>query len=271
VRRWVSAVTFARAYNRLHSSEASVLQFFPMRPHPRSRITKIIALLNLRIAHGVRPDWPLIAWDTGTWFSARAAAALPAAAINGRCLDVSKSRVDAEWVRAGGQPLTLDPLVTDGLIVVKSELNSRHDGRIVRGPLRRTDQRHVYQRYVDCHEADSTVDLRTTVIAGEIVVVVRCYRPARRWDLPTTRMDRERPSDLYSAAELAQLRTFAAGMRLDYGELDVLRDRGSGLIYVVDANRTPYGPSPGMSSTEAGKVTALMADAFGRLLASRWP
>lgn len=50
------------------------------------------------------------------------------------------------------------------------------------------------------------------------------------------------PADIFSAAELAQLLDFGARIGLEYGELDVLRDRDSGRIYVVDVNRTPYGP-----------------------------
>ena len=48
--------------------------------------------------------------------------------------------------------------------------------------------------------------------------------------------------DVLSPAEQGQLLQFANDLGMDYGELDVLRDEGSGLIYVVDANRTPIRP-----------------------------
>jgi hypothetical protein len=51
-----------------------------------------------------------------------------------------------------------------------------------------------------------------------------------------------RPDDVLSASEQEQLLHFAEAIGLDYGELDVVRDNASGLIYAVDANRTPIRP-----------------------------
>ena len=48
--------------------------------------------------------------------------------------------------------------------------------------------------------------------------------------------------DLLAKEEIEKICLFANKMGLDYCEVDVLRDRDSGLIYIVDANNTPSGP-----------------------------
>ncbi len=47
-----------------------------------------------------------------------------------------------------------------------------------------------------------------------------------------------------SGQEISNLLQFCQLMGMDYGELDVLRDRQDGRIYVVDANSTPLPPPP---------------------------
>jgi hypothetical protein len=271
LQRWVAAGRSIARHNRRLSPSAPTLHFFPMQPDPMARITRIVERLGLRIGTDVSATEPTIAWDTGTWFAERARRRLPAAAINGRCLDISKSRVDREWAAAAGYSITVDPLAFDGALVVKSELNGRHDGRIVRGPLpsRRDDR--VYQRFVDSVEGDLLIELRTTVIGSEIPIVLRRGRPVTRWFEDTTVSVPMTPSDVFSAAELAHLRLFSTNIGMDYGELDVLRDKNSGRIYVVDANRTPYGPVPHAGSPHIEQVTTVMTDAFERLMAERWP
>jgi hypothetical protein len=51
-------------------------------------------------------------------------------------------------------------------------------------------------------------------------------------------------------------------MRLDFGELDVLRDRHDGRIYVVDVNRTPWGPPRTLGTRGALRAIDLVAEAF---------
>jgi hypothetical protein len=50
------------------------------------------------------------------------------------------------------------------------------------------------------------------------------------------------PDALYSEEEQGLLVALAHEMNVDYGEFDVIRDPASGLIDVVDVNRTPSRP-----------------------------
>lgn len=268
---WVAATRYAREHNAKLDSGARGLAFYPMRPIPVARINTIAARLGLRIDFAIHPGEPVIAWDNGTWFRERARRRLPPDAINAACTDISKSRVDREWASIAGYSIAVDPLTFAGPLVVKSERNGRHDGLIVRGPIPARRSGYVYQRFVNSVEGALLMELRTTIIGGEIPVVLERGRPATRWYADTTLSIVRAPADLFSSAESAQLTNFARRIGLDYGELDVLRDRDSGLIYVVDANRTPSGPEPHERSAHVEKVTALMAEPFARLMAARWP
>jgi hypothetical protein len=242
-----------------------------MRPVRRASITRIVERLGLRVGWSIRPGEPTIAWEVDTWFAPRFARQLPAKTINGLCLDISKSRVDSAWAAAAGYSVSVDPLTWSGPIVVKSERNGVHDGRVEHGPLsaRRPDR--VYQRYVDSVEGTSILEMRTVIVGGTIPIVIRRWRQAANWDRNSTRAEVSRTEDAYSNDEIRQLLAFAAAMNLDFAELDVLRDRNSGLIYVLDANRTPYGPPRSLSASDAAHAADAMSDAFARMMRERWP
>jgi hypothetical protein len=51
-----------------------------------------------------------------------------------------------------------------------------------------------------------------------------------------------RPEEVFSPEEIQTLGAFCRAMSLDWGGLDILRDRASGRLYVVDVNKTDMGP-----------------------------
>jgi hypothetical protein len=55
-------------------------------------------------------------------------------------------------------------------------------------------------------------------------------------------------------------------MRLDWGGLDVLRDRTDGRLYVVDVNKTDMGPPIAMKLRDKITVTRRLAAAFRDLV-----
>ena len=230
-----------------------------------------MAHMGMRIGTQPQPGQPAIAWDTGTWFSEAAQRRLPPDAINARCLDISKSVVDRTWASVAGYSVEVDPLTFEGPIVVKTEVNGRHDGRIVHGPLAARRAGRVYQRFVDAVDGAELLDLRTTVIGGEIVLLIRRHRSRTRWYKDSSRNALADPTAEFSPLEQSQILEFTALLGMDYWELDVLRDTGSGRIYVLDANRTPYGPARSESNPLAKGTTIVMAEAFSHLLATRWP
>lgn len=265
--RWV-ARDFARQHNAALALDAPTLNFYPMLPSPRAHIGPICAHLDVRIGNAPGAPDATIAWHTGSWLPARARRTLPAGAINAACVDVSKSRVASAWQEAAGYPLEVDPLATVGPLVVKSEHQGRHDGRVAIGPLAARSRGMVYQRLIDGRQTDQVVVLRTVVMGTEIPVVFEKGRPA---DDPFGHTDwsaARRVGEVFTPVEIATLLRFSALLALEYGELDVMRDSASGLIYVVDANRTPMA-APDVREAEGLDSLAMMAESFGRLLEAR--
>lgn len=190
--------------------------------------------------------------------------------LNFKCTDVSKSRVAAAFEEAFGYSLALDPSVGEGPAVEKSEINGAHDGCVVHRPVSPRRDR-VYQKLVDNQIRDGVVaDLRTPTIGGRpICVFIKERSLDHRFTNDNTRVTLHRVEDIYSPAEIAALTRFANSLSLDWGGLDVLRDRADGRIYVVDANKTDMGPPTLLPLREKLRATRWLADAFNAFAADQ--
>lgn len=162
--------------------------------------------------------------------------------FNFDCPDVSKSHVAGVFEAVFGYPLAVDPAAWNGPVVEKGEDNGAHDGRIVQAPCPALPGR-VYQRVIDTVDGEHVVDLRTPCVGGAPVMVFIKRRPVRdRFANYNSSVSLHRPGDIFSPAELAAIERFCAAMRLDWGGLDILRDRVDGRLYVVDVNKTDMPP-----------------------------
>lgn len=242
VRRWIRATRFAARHNRQLGADAPRFNFYPMRPEPSASISYVIDRLGARIGYEPSAEGLTFAWDTGTWFSTTAASLLPPGTVNARCLDISKSTVDRIWLEVAGYSIAVDPLTTDGPIVVKPEENGTRGGRVVDGPLPSRAPGFVYQRLVDTRVGDRVLQIRPVILRGRIILVYEKWRPYPQWFKGPELTVPRTAADFFSDEEAALLLRFADAIGLDYGELDVVRDGERGRIYVVDANRTPVRP-----------------------------
>ena len=77
------------------------------------------------------------------------------------------------------------------------------------------------------------------------------------------------PDDLLSNKERAQLKQFAAAMGLDWGGMDVLRNKNDGKIYVVDVNKTDMGPPIALSLKDKNKATIILTEQLVKLIEDR--
>ena len=186
--------------------------------------------------------------------------------VNHDCTDVSKSHVARVFEEVFGYPLLVDPRTAMGQIVEKSEKNGVHDGRIVLAPIApRSDC--CYQRLVDTSDDQGLChDLRTPCVGGEPVVVWRKFKPGDgRFSINNRRAVLQEPKDVYSTAELAAIKRFNARMGLDWGGLDILRDK-DGRIYIVDVNKTDLGPVIALSWRDKVISMNRLAAALKRLV-----
>jgi len=264
-RLWVKAILFQRRHNRRVPADAPTINFYPMRPGPKSSMAVVLPRVPARIGHSPEGGALRIAWDTGTGFRSGNARRLSPDAINRRCLDISKSTVDGLWASLAGYSIAVDPLTTEGEFVEKPEQNGRHGGRVVQGPLTRRRRGMVYQKLVESLADDGRIQqLRVTIIGSQITFIYGKWRPYGNW-FEGTELSLPKPPDEYiSPKEQALVLRFADGIGIEYGELDALRDR-DGRLYVIDANRTPAQPK-GLPPEMADAAFGTQADAIRRLI-----
>lgn len=225
---------------RVRRQRRFAIWYAPDRPRPWYLMRGVALWAGLSVAPTEATANAAFYFDDATRGNPPAASVLRR--FNFACADVSKSHVAAVFAEVFGYPLQLDPTTTVGPIVEKSETNGVHDGAVVIAPIRPEPGR-VYQRLIDTEADGFNHDLRTPCVGGAPVVVWHKYKPAGESFAIHSRRTRLRdPADVFSAEELALISRFNARMGLDWGGLDILRDRHDGRIYVVDVNKTDLGP-----------------------------
>lgn len=246
--------------------------FEPDTPRPWYLVRAAMTWGGMRLARSPEAADARFYFDDSTW----AGPVPPSAAgwtglLNGGCRDVSKSHVAAVFEDVFGYPLALAPETWTGPAVEKGELNGAHDGRVVQCPMVRRPGR-CYQRLVDTAEGAFIHDLRTPTVGGVPVVVWEKKKPGdNRFSIHNLSVRRHDPAAVYSPEELALIGRFCVAMGLDWGGLDILRDRPSGRIYIVDVNKTDVGPVIALSWADKLVSTGMLARALAKLVSARPP
>lgn len=238
--------------------------FAPDRPRPWYLIWAAAAWNGVRIAKS--PDEAQASFFFEDATHGRPPAPAHSRAFNYACVDISKSRVAEVFETVFGYPLTLDPEQGVGPAVEKGEANGAHDGRLVWRPLRPRPGR-TYQRVVDNVEGGLAVDLRTPFVGGKPVVVFIKRRPVEdRFANHNVDVAMAEPRDVFSDEEIERLGVFCRVMGLDWGGLDILRDRPTGRLYVVDVNKTDMGPPIALPFLAKLEAVARMGRALRALI-----
>jgi hypothetical protein len=221
------------------------LNFFPKFPHDKYILWKICHSLGLTLTNQpFRRDACNIYWRDDTVRPTLAAAERDKRILNGRCLDVGKLALEPAHLAAFGYQAQVDPTLHDGPAVCKSNLNAKHDGCIVQCPLPRAEPDHVYQRLIDNSASeDEVVDIRVPIVGRGIPFVYLKFRPiASRFANVNSQARFEPVATQLTPVEQQQILDLAARVGLELGEVDVVRDRPTGKIYVIDISHSPYGP-----------------------------
>jgi len=190
-------------------------------------------------------------------------------AINARIDDISKNHVAKVFENIFGYGVDIDPLTYQGKAVQKSDANGTHDGQVVECPLTpeaiRPDS--VYQKLIDStHDGPRSEDLRMAYVGGEIPVVFHKYKLIeKRFGTDYDHVDVWSPDTAFSEEEQTQLINFCEAMGLDFGAVDVMRDKHDGRIYVVDVNKTCM-PVLCLRQKEQRRAFRLIAEALIRLV-----
>lgn len=271
---WFAFYFFAqswRIWRTLTGHKRPTIAFSPDKPRPWYFIWPVMHVAGAKIISDTSQADIVFQFDDTTVTNNVIPVTKPGAImVNFDCNDISKTLIADVFARASGYDLAVDPLHHKGPIVEKSELNAAHDGRIIMGPMKPVEGK-TYQRLIDNEiEGGMVEDLRTCIVGGEPTVVFRKRRPLeRRFMNENSEVILEKLNAVYSKEELDIIRRFAASIHLDWGGIDVLRDKTTGRIHIVDANKTDMGPPVALALGGKLRATRRMARGFAKAFAPR--
>ena len=162
--------------------------------------------------------------------------------INIKCGNVLKYRVDEIWNEISGYTIKINPAKFKYKYVRKSQLQycshtgEKHDGVICNFNQKR-DPRYVYQRLIDTSLPDGRYRTLRLPIFGDSIPCVIVKDSKDRFKESHSVVDI--CYDIFgwfSVEERKWIKKFRKGIGLDYGELDILRDKNTEKIYVIDVN-----------------------------------
>jgi hypothetical protein len=184
--------------------------------------------------------------------------------VNLNSRDISKVFVDEVHNRVFGYSTIVNPLEYNGQIVKKNDINAKHDGEILQGPLKEVEDGFIYQKLIDNTHGDNLVmDYRVPIVNKTLDFIYLKYRnQSVRFTNSTQKTDLVGINEVFSDSEIEYIDAFCRKIKLDYGELDILRDKNDGKIYIVDVNNTPQGPPANISKEDSKKALSAIALAF---------
>lgn len=260
--KWLGYYALVRsrgALRRLFNPAAARIWFAPEQPRPWYVIWAACTWAGLRFAASEAEA------DICFYFEDVTIGAPPMSGrtyANGKCWDISKSRVAKTFDAVAGYALSLDPLHFEGVAVEKGERNGAHDGRMVTCPMAPLPDK-VYERFVDASDGETATDLRVSIVDRTPVSVLLKTKPAaKRFSIHNDAVRWVDLAAVFTSEELDLIARFCQEMQLDYGALDILRDRSDGRIYIVDVNKTDTGPAVDLNWTDRIKLTSVLANAL---------
>ena len=224
--------------------------FYPDLPGPVFTISQICLFLGYEITNNPEESFhTAIKWKNATFsqnnqiFSCLLAQNINIANIS--CEDISKYHINEIFKDAFGYSSFVDPLTYTGKCVVKSNLNYKHDGKIISCPISTIESGVVYQKLIDNEVEDGKVIEFRVPIFKNLIPYVFVYlkegsNEKRFYGYPSLVSVRLADvHEFFSEEEFGKILCFCQNMGLDYGELDLLRDKTDQRLYIVDANNTP--------------------------------
>lgn len=226
-------------------SQPITVLFYPENPAPDSVVAQLCDRLGYNISNNPTQRFDVaFKYFDATFFSAAMLDELEPIhdfVINGKSLDISKQAIAQVFRIIFGYDLAVDPTEYAGKIVRKSNINALRDGEILDAPLMAIASEYVYQKFIDSEVSGTNIFIEFAVpICDENIPFVYQQQRniAQRFELENIQVELKEPDEIFSDTELEKILNFAKNMGLDYGELDILRDKKDGKIYVVDVENT---------------------------------
>jgi hypothetical protein len=187
--------------------------------------------------------------------------------MNINCTDISKDKISQIFEEVFGYGLNINPKKFIGECVKKNNLNAKHDGIIIKCPVENIEEGFVYQKILNNKiDNDLVMDLRTPVFKGVIPFIFLKYKKMKdRFTNDLYKSVIASCSEHLTEEEIKKISEFCLQLKLDYGELDILRNKDDGKIYIVDVNYTPWGPPAKLSESENKMAVIRMSESFKKI------
>ena len=237
---------YALLYLKNGFNNRSIL-FYPHFPLWETEIFKIIKSLDYNVTNNPHQKFDLVFnWEDTTFrkeYPLLKELSEHYPIINLRCRDISKQHVETVFQEVFGYGSFVDPTTHQGVCVQKNDLNAKHDGRLIQCPIKETQPGYIYQKLLSFEMDDNLVADYRIPIFGTIIpfLAIRYKQPATRFT-HAVRVSVVDPTELLSKEELDNIRLFCQKIGLQYGELDMIRNKEDGRLYILDANNTPWSP-----------------------------
>jgi hypothetical protein len=255
-------------FNRfLNGRKAKTILFYPEYPHKRTIVYKILKHLKYNITANPAHHFDLAFF----WIDSTFRKEEPVLkrinnqkVINIKCRDISKAKISEVFEEVFGYGMNINPLVYSGECVKKNNLNAKHDGIIVQCPVENTEEGFIYQKVINNIINDELVmDLRIPVLRGKIPFIYLKYKKlVDRFTNDLYKSEIASVNEYLTMDEVKNISEFCLRLGLDYGELDVLRNKDDRKIYIVDVNYTPWGPPAKLTEVEDRMAVKRMSEAF---------
>lgn len=183
------------------------------------------------------------------------------------CPTTQNAQLDKHRSITAGYSLDIDPITFHGSVVCKSDENAAHDGQILQCPIETSEVTtgKVYSIEVQNIEGDEVVDFRVPYMRGCAGFFYEKRRPLlSRFSNANTSVRLRKLNEEFDDSEVTKIENFCKELGADYGELDVLRDKVSRKIYIVDFAKTPFGAPKALGGSETKRAIELMAITFAR-------
>jgi hypothetical protein len=162
--------------------------------------------------------------------------------LNSESYDISKKHIDDVFFEVFGYRMSIDPKTHQGACVRKSDINAVHDGTVLECPVE-PETGYVYQKLINTDLGDGRVmDIRIHIFKDTIPFLLRRYKSTEDIFHMTIGAEIAETDELLSLEEQEKIIEYCKKLGIDYGELDALRDKKDGRLYIVDVNNTPAGP-----------------------------
>ncbi len=121
---------------------------------------------------------------------------------------------------------------------------------------------YVYQQVINNEEETEVCDIRVPIIGTIPSFCFRKYRSIHERFGHSTRSGIVPTESVLSPEECRTIERYCQVIGLEFGEMDVLRDRDTGKIYIVDVNKTPDSPLESLSTADFQLALVKMAAVF---------